>query len=214
MGILHGVVGFILGGAVGSAVTYYILNKKIKKEYEIKMTEELTQYKHDFKINEYEKHLEKMDEADKEYAEYRKKKEEEYKNSPDPRENNKVIDTHKVNYTKTNTENEEEETPMSDFVEFVDTVPMEERNPKPYIIKEEEHYAGPKYYDFEEYTYILPNEDVIDDDDNVLTEVEKILGYKNLEELNNCKDGDYIYIRNEIYECDYCITLADWRDKI
>lgn len=208
--IFHGLIGMLLGGAAGSAITYYILNNKLKKQYEIKMTEELTQFKHDFKIEKYEEHLEKKEEESKENM--KKVEETIAKHGPDPRDKS-VVDTHKTDYTKPKSDEKEEED-MSDYVDFIDTVPLEERNPLPYIIKEEEHYAGPKYYDFEEYSYILPNEDVIDDEDNVLTEVEKVLGYKNLEELNNCQDGDYIYIRNEIYECDYCVTLIDWRDKV
>lgn len=102
---------------------------------------------------------------------------------------------------------------MSDSVTFVDTKPIEECNPLPYIITEEEHYSGPQYYDFNEYTYILPNEDVIDDNDEILEDVDKILGWKNLEALHVKRDGEYIYIRNEMYECDYLITLNDWRNR-
>lgn len=204
------IIGFIFGGAVGSGVTYYILDKKLKEKYEKQMTEELTQFKHDFKIEKYEEHLDKKQ---TEAEENRKKIEETIaEHGPDPREANVIVDTHKTDYTKKSNEKEEEEN-MNDFVEFIDTKPLDECAKEPYLITEEEHYSGPQYYDFEEYHYILPNEDVIDDNDELLEDVNKILGYKNLEALEDKKDGDYIYIRNEIYESDYCVTLIDWRNR-
>lgn len=211
MSFVKGLLIFITGAAAGIGGTYYYMKSIYEKKMEEKMTEELIKYKHDLKIEEYEKHLERMEEADKGYAEYRKQQEEKYKNSPDPREQNKVIDTHKTDYTKNNEEEEDES--MPDYVEFIDTKPIEECRRDPYIITESEHYSGPQYYDFEEYNYILPNEDVIDDSDNILEDVNKILGYKNLEALESKKDGDYIYIRNEMYESDYCVTLIDWRNR-
>ena len=203
-------LGFLFGAGIGSGVTYYILKKKFQKDYDIKFTEEFEKFKHDYKLERYEDFLEKKEEEAKENQ--KKLEDEIAKHGPDPRETeNTVVDTHKVDYTKIQKEEEDED--MKDFdVNFIDK--PENVADKPYIVSEEEHYSGPKWYDFEEYKYIIPSEDVLDDDDNIIDDVSKILGWDNLEKLAQKSDGDYIYIRNEYYECDYLVTLLDWRDKI
>ena len=70
---------------------------------------------------------------------------------------------------------------------------------------------GEEGYEEIELTYYIDNETLTDDADEPMEELDIISSIGSIDILNGCKDGEYIYIRNEEKEIDYSIAISENR---
>lgn len=70
---------------------------------------------------------------------------------------------------------------------------------------------GEEGYEEIELTYYIDDETLTDDADEPMEELEIISSIGSIDILNGCKDGEYIYIRNEEKEIDYSIAISENR---
>ena len=67
---------------------------------------------------------------------------------------------------------------------------------------------GEEGYEEIELTYYIDDETLTDDADEPMEELDIISSIGSIDILNGCKDGEYIYIRNEEKETDYSIAIS------
>ena len=67
---------------------------------------------------------------------------------------------------------------------------------------------GEEGYEEIELTYYIDDEILTDDADEPMEELDIISSIGSIDILNGCKDGEYIYIRNEEKETDYSIAIS------
>ena len=72
---------------------------------------------------------------------------------------------------------------------------------------------GEEGYEEIELTYYIDDETLTDDADEPMEELDIISSIGSIDILNGCKDGEYIYIRNEEKEIDYSITISENRSE-
>lgn len=70
---------------------------------------------------------------------------------------------------------------------------------------------GEEGYTEIELTYYIDDNTLIDDADEPMEELDIISSIGSIDILNGCKDGEYIYIRNEEKEIDYSIAISENR---
>ena len=70
---------------------------------------------------------------------------------------------------------------------------------------------GEEGYEEIELTYYIDDETLTDDADEPMEELDIISSIGSIDILNGCKDGEYIYIRNEEKEIDYSIAISENR---
>ena len=70
---------------------------------------------------------------------------------------------------------------------------------------------GEEGYEEIELTYYIDDETLTDDADEPIEELDIISSIGSIDILNGCKDGEYIYIRNEEKEIDYSIAISENR---
>ena len=70
---------------------------------------------------------------------------------------------------------------------------------------------GEEGYEEIELTYYIGDETLTDDADEPMEELDIISSIGSIDILNGCKDGEYIYIRNEEKEIDYSIAISENR---
>ena len=70
---------------------------------------------------------------------------------------------------------------------------------------------GEEGYEEIELTYYINDETLTDDADEPMEELDIISSIGSIDILNGCKDGEYIYIRNEEKEIDYSIAISENR---
>ena len=70
---------------------------------------------------------------------------------------------------------------------------------------------GEEGYEEIELTYYIDDEILTDDADEPMEELDIISSIGSIDILNGCKDGEYIYIRNEEKEIDYSIAISENR---
>ena len=212
---LTGVILFTLGAAVGSVVTW----KVVERKYEEKIAREVEaarrpinigcvgecschnhgepepKEKHSPVLNEIAAELRKSERISKaagytNYTDYSKDDDEEdddEDNGPDP------------------DEPEDDES----SVYFVRDGAAEE----PYTISPED-FGEEDGYDTETLTYYADGI-LADDQDNLIESVDKMVGIESLDKFGEYED-DVVYVRNEQYKCDYeiLIDLRRWEDVV
>ena len=82
-------------------------------------------------------------------------------------------------------------------------------NPEIYEISYDDF--GEEGYEEIELTYYIDDETLTDDADEPMEELDIISSIGSIDILNGCKDGEYIYIRNEEKEIDYSIAISENR---
>ena len=70
---------------------------------------------------------------------------------------------------------------------------------------------GEEGYEEIELTYYIDDETLTDDADEPMEELDIISSIGSIDILDGCKDGEYIYIRNEEKEIDYSIAISENR---
>ena len=70
---------------------------------------------------------------------------------------------------------------------------------------------GEEGYEEIELTYYIDDKTLTDDADEPMEELDIISSIGSIDILNGCKDGEYIYIRNEEKEIDYSIAISENR---
>lgn len=70
---------------------------------------------------------------------------------------------------------------------------------------------GEEGYTEIELTYYIGDNTLTDDADEPMEELDIISSIGSIDILNECKDGEYIYIRNEEKEIDYSIAISENR---
>ena len=70
---------------------------------------------------------------------------------------------------------------------------------------------GEEGYTEIELTYYIDDNALTDDADEPMEELDIISSIGSIDILNGCKDGEYIYIRNEEKEIDYSIAISENR---
>ena len=70
---------------------------------------------------------------------------------------------------------------------------------------------GEEGYTEIELTYYIDDNTLTDDADEPMEELDIISSIGSIDILNGCKDGEYIYIRNEEKEIDYSIAISENR---
>ena len=70
---------------------------------------------------------------------------------------------------------------------------------------------GEEGYTEIELTYYIDDNTLTDDADEPMEELDLISSIGSIDILNGCKDGEYIYIRNEEKEIDYSIAISENR---
>ena len=70
---------------------------------------------------------------------------------------------------------------------------------------------GEEGYEEIELTYYIDDEILTDDADEPMEELDIISSIGSIDILDGCKDGEYIYIRNEEKEIDYSIAISENR---
>lgn len=70
---------------------------------------------------------------------------------------------------------------------------------------------GEEGYTEIELTYYIGDNTLTDDADEPMEELDIISSIGSIDILNGCKDGEYIYIRNEEKEIDYSIAISENR---
>ena len=70
---------------------------------------------------------------------------------------------------------------------------------------------GEEGYEEIELTYYIGDNTLTDDADEPMEELDIISSIGSIDILNGCKDGEYIYIRNEEKEIDYSIAISENR---
>ena len=82
-------------------------------------------------------------------------------------------------------------------------------NPEIYEISYDDF--GEEGYEEIELTYYIDDEILTDDADEPMEELDIISSIGSIDILDGCKDGEYIYIRNEEKEIDYSIAISENR---
>ena len=130
----------------------------------------------------------------------------------------------KETYSKKNEEEKKCENPDKETPEPEETVKEKyEKITKEYSESNEENYTNSEIYEISyddfgeegyeeiELTYYIGDETLTDDADEPMEELDIISSIGSIDILNGCKDGEYIYIRNEEKEIDYSIAISENR---
>ena len=180
---------FITGAAVGSVVTWKLLEKKIDAKYAQISQEEIDSTKAEFerRLNE----INKTDESTETESADR--------NEPQPEESDEEEEDYEEVLEELGYSEQEE-----------DPVPVREKNYKkrvtgaPYVILPE--VLG----EFDDYKIIsltyYADHVLVDDDDDVIDDIEKYIGLDSLNHFGEHAD-DAVYVRNDRLKCDYEILL-------
>ena len=180
---------FVTGAAVGSVVTWKVLEKKVEAKYEQLYQEEKESTKAEF-----ERRLEEINGA----AEST-----EVGNEPDAPQSEENDDETEEDY-----EEVLEDLGYSEQVE--EPAPVKEKNYKkriagaPYVILPE------VFGEFDDYKVIsltyYADHVLVDDDDDIIDDIERYIGLDSLNHFGDYAD-DAVYVRNDKLKCDYEILL-------
>lgn len=171
------IFAFSLGAAIGSLVTW----KMLKTKYEKIAQEEIDSVKEVFSRHRYNG----PEQSDEEPVDCEKEAE-----SDDHEKSMKEYDQIVKKYT-----NEKSDSVNKDSI----------YDKKPYVIAPEE-FGELDNYETESLTYYYSDGVLTDDFDNVISDVEDMIGVESLEHFGEYED-DSVYVRNEKYQCDYEILL-------
>lgn len=95
-------------------------------------------------------------------------------------------------------------------------VPVGEENPeglthggKPYVIAHNEFHENAPEFEQSELTYFEQSDTLADSRDEVIVDVEELVGEENLTKFGqNSGDNNIVYVRNEKLEMDFCIVKS------
>lgn len=177
---------FIIGACTGVAGSYYFLNKKLKKQYEQKLTEAL--------LKDLNKEMDINDEVDnvEQYETYTEL----------------VSDyTEDVDIPE---ETEEEKNSEPDWLSYDEKKTKEKGvTSPPYLITVDEYEDNDISYDKCVVFYHPDALTVVDNHGDIIEDVDWTLGFENLKTLND--RNEEIFIRNEYLSTDYDVMLEDIR---
>lgn len=179
----NSILGFIIGAALGSVITWAVS----KSEYEKRMNEELKTLR---KRPEEEKS--ENDISENESVEDDANSEEKDKEAEMMEYARKIKENKYTNYENASAKSEEEKV----------------RVDKPYVISPEEFG---ELDDYDKFSLILYSDGVLtDEDDNVVDDVENTVGHESLNTFGQYED-DSVYVRNDALKHDYEILLDERR---
>lgn len=181
----NSVLGFIIGAAVGSVVTWFVS----KQEYEKRMNEEI-------------KSLRKLPEEENSVKESDKLVEEEH-GGEDANASDKPNETDMMEYARRVKE--------EGYVRYETPTPTKEEKTaveRPYVITPEDFG---EIDDYSKITLLMYADGVLaDEDDNVVDDIEDTVGYESLNTFGKYEE-DSVYVRNDAKKFDYEILLDQRR---
>lgn len=201
------IFSFITGAAVGGVVTYFIFDKKNKKEYEQKLTNEMLEFTREMS-SVTEEDLENLTDTVTNKAEEPVKSKIEVVDVKKPIAD--TINTSITNYKKLAGQYSEEEIQNlseDEWREIAMKPHLDENDPMPYVITEEVHEMENNCYDCEELVYNLISEELYNDITGETVDecdIDVCIGVKNLKDFIK-SDDDEIYIRNKGWATDYIV---------
>lgn len=179
----NSILGFIVGAAIGSVITWVVS----KSEYEKRMNEELKTLRKRPEEEKSEKDISENESVDDDTNSEEKDKEAEMMEYA-----RKVKENKYTNY---------ETASVKSDVEKV-------RVDKPYVISPEEFG---ELDDYDKFSLILYSDGILaDEDDNVVDDVENTVGHESLNTFGQYED-DSVYVRNDALKHDYEILLDERR---
>lgn len=200
---LKSVFIFLSGVAVGVTSAYLYLNNRLKKEYDLRLTEEL--------LKDDNESVEKNDIHD-------------LREEVGKDEETKDVAKEYTDYVHLTKDYSKEEMTVEDYErylgdpdapEFADVdvykkIREHKASPIPYLITEEEHYETKTAYDCIFCEWDPNTMSLTDNDGNEIDDVDLTCGYDNLKKLTTGESAD-VFIRNESLATDYEVTLKDPR---
>lgn len=190
---MKNIIFLLLGAAGGSAITYFVMDSKLKTKYE-ELYEKDIQSSKEF----YEHKVAELNERLKDIAE---------KNVAEKGSN--VIEYAKEHETYIPEEDEEDDD--SDYYEEVYNDIAETYSGRsaeePYVISPDEYGEN---HDYEQIELVYYSDGVLADDENDrIRNPEELIGENTLDSFGEYED-DAVYVRNEKFRCEYAI-LRDYR---
>lgn len=216
-------LGFITGAAIGGGITY-ICTKKHYEKILTEELEEMREWAYSSKpefhddaevnpVDEEELDREGYEEIRAPYdkspftkpdlSTFLHQQKKSWKDNYDEKEPEEVEEEYFDDYLSEQEEKDEEETVESDEREMdweneetqYEEIGIPDPNPEgdPYLISRQE-FVEETGFDKDQLTYYAEDDTLIDSDGDVLTEVDGMVGYDNLDTM---KEADLIYVRNE-----------------
>lgn len=180
----------LLGAAGGSAITYFVMDKKLSTKYE-ELYEKDIQSSKEF----YERKVEELNEKLKDIA-----------NRNSESKGSNVLEYAKEHETSIKEVEDFTDESYNDYVDFVENYSGRSAE-VPYIISPDE-YGESQEYEQIELTYY--SDGVLADDENDrIWNVEEVIGENALDSFGEYEE-DAVYVRNEKFMCEYAI-LRDYR---
>lgn len=194
------IISFLLGGAVGASVSYFVLSDKYEKEKDEFYEKEVKPAR-----EEYFQKIKEASEQSKENIELNRAAKE--KISETLSDLNAALGY--VTESKEIAEEETEKEPEEDHLPPIPN-PVDINGPDPYFISADD-FADENGYSKQSFVYHA-NQIVINDKYEVIDDVERLIGEDNFNRLPGMLDKrvDICWIRNDNTSVDYEIQLADY----